>query len=268
VNRAQTLVQTPLFRILRFDHPAEEVHRDPVSELPEGYAVNFIESGSFELTQGRRSWRLTPSRVLLSRPGIVRRYRHPAETPDDVCTSVQFVETLGEQLWVDLGRRGGCPVRPLTNRLVYLRWRVLGGAGGRREPLASESAACDLFRDAFAAGFSTRPLHRGPQLTWYSERIERLRELLEERYAESHSLAGLAREIGMSPFHMARIFKEFVGRSPHCYLLDARLSRAALRLREGASVTETCYSVGFSDLSHFTRSFRRKFGVPPSQVAG
>jgi AraC-like DNA-binding protein len=37
-------------------------------------------------------------------------------------------------------------------------------------------------------------------------------------------------------------------------------------LREGRSVTETCYAAGFGDLSHFTRSFARWHGAPPSAL--
>ena len=68
----------------------------------------------------------------------------------------------------------------------------------------------------------------------------------------------------MSLFHFARVFRELTGLPPHRYLLRTRLERAAQRLRTGDSVTNTCYAVGFSNLSHFTRSFRRRFGVAPS----
>jgi AraC-like DNA-binding protein len=37
-------------------------------------------------------------------------------------------------------------------------------------------------------------------------------------------------------------------------------------LRDGEPVTTTCYAVGFGNLSHFIRSFRRRFGTAPSAV--
>ena len=39
---------------------------------------------------------------------------------------------------------------------------------------------------------------------------------------------------------------------------------ATVVMISGASVTTTCYAVGFNNLSHFIRSFRRRFGSPPS----
>jgi AraC-like DNA-binding protein len=36
-------------------------------------------------------------------------------------------------------------------------------------------------------------------------------------------------------------------------------------LRDGTPVTTACYAVGFSNLSHFIRSFRRRHGCAPSE---
>jgi len=46
----------------------------------------------------------------------------------------------------------------------------------------------------------------------------------------------------------------------------ARLKRARALLRTGTSVTNACYAVGFNNLSHFIRSFRRTFGDVPSRL--
>jgi AraC family transcriptional regulator len=67
-------------------------------------------------------------------------------------------------------------------------------------------------------------------------------------------------------FHFARVFTELVGRPPHRYLAETRLVAARGMLEQGRSVTETCFACGYSDLSHFSRSFARRFGVPPSRL--
>ena len=70
----------------------------------------------------------------------------------------------------------------------------------------------------------------------------------------------------MSLFHFARIFAELEGRPPHRVLTDVRLAHAAARLRDGASVTDTCFAVGFGSLSHFVTTYRRRYGTRPSDV--
>jgi len=88
---------------------------------------------------------------------------------------------------------------------------------------------------------------------------------MEQRYEDNHSLNSLARSVGMSAFHFARIFAELAGTPPHRYLLRIRLNQAATRLLDGTSVTEACFQSGFSNLSHFVRTFHRHFGVSPAQ---
>jgi AraC family transcriptional regulator len=266
VNCSHSLAETPLVRVFRYDHPADEAHRDPSSELSDAPAVNFVESGSFELTVERRRWALSPATVFLTRPGVKYRYRHAEELPSDVCLSVRYSPELGaEALGGGNGNRRTAPVRRLTNRLSYLRWRLLRSCAAAADTLETESIATDLLRAASGEAIPARRSYRTGQLAWYAERIDRVRGILEERYIETPTLAELAREAGMSVFHMARTFHDLVGASPHRYLVDIRLERAAERLRAGASVTPTCYAVGFADLSHFIRMFSRRFGVSPSR---
>src|SRR2546422_820605 len=79
------------------------------------------------------------------------------------------------------------------------------------------------------------------------------------------NLRGLARSAGMSPFHFARVFRELTDVPPHRYLVAVRLRAAVERLRQGESVTDTCFAVGFNSLGHFIEMFRRTYGVSPSR---
>ena len=99
-----------------------------------------------------------------------------------------------------------------------------------------------------------------------AERIEAARQHLAQRFAERHQLRSVARTVGMSTFQFARMFRELVGSAPHQYLLRIRYRAALHMLLEGASVTDACFECGFSNLSHFSRQFRQRFGLCPSSV--
>jgi AraC family transcriptional regulator len=77
----------------------------------------------------------------------------------------------------------------------------------------------------------------------------------------------LARQVDLSPAHFARAFKETTGRAPHRYLLTLRLEWAR-RLLDVANpvLSEIALRTGFSDQSHFTRLFKREFGITPGAV--
>jgi AraC family transcriptional regulator len=95
----------------------------------------------------------------------------------------------------------------------------------------------------------------------------RVLELIDARLADGVSVAELAREAGLSPTHFARAFKESLGRAPHQYILTVRLERARRLLdAPGAVISDVALRTGFADQAHFTRLFRRYFGVTPGAV--
>lgn len=91
------------------------------------------------------------------------------------------------------------------------------------------------------------------------------REYLEDNLAKSVSLEDLARLASLSPFHLARVFREEVGLPPHAYQAQARLGKARNLLLRGWPVATVAQETGFSDQSHLTRRFKRLVGVPPSR---
>ena len=129
--------------------------------------------------------------------------------------------------------------------------------------MSVESIAGELL-DALLES-TDRPLYRPAQLAWYARRVDDARQRLDEDFSSRHSLSALAHDAGMSPFHFARVFRELSGLPPHRYLVRRRMTAAAQLVRDGASVTDTCYAVGFQSLSHFVHTFRRTFGVAPSR---
>lgn len=71
-----------------------------------------------------------------------------------------------------------------------------------------------------------------------------------------------ARMLYISHTQMSRVFKEVIGIPPVSYLVDIRLNFAAELLRErNMPVKELCESSGFSDVSHFMKKFKQKFGL-------
>jgi AraC-like DNA-binding protein len=92
------------------------------------------------------------------------------------------------------------------------------------------------------------------------------------RFIREHHTAGLtvdkiARHAAMSPSHFAHRFRAVARISPMRYLREVRLERArALLLHNGARAGEVGALVGFDSPAHFAREFKRRFGVPPSQL--
>jgi AraC family transcriptional regulator len=97
----------------------------------------------------------------------------------------------------------------------------------------------------------------------------RVLELMDARPSAGLTVDVLADEAGLSPAHFARAFKESVGRAPHQHLMMLRLDRARRLLEErGAVLADVALRAGFADQAHFTRLFKRAFGVTPGRMMG
>src|SRR5215813_9915938 len=76
----------------------------------------------------------------------------------------------------------------------------------------------------------------------------------------------LAELAGMSAHHFAELFKRSMNCTPHRYVLQARIERAKIALRDPrCTVLDAAVISGFPNPSHFARTFRRFVGVSPSQ---
>jgi AraC family transcriptional regulator len=132
------------------------------------------------------------------------------------------------------------------------------------------------FVEALATGISHQiALHAGVQ----RPRVARLKggmseahkrrtlELMDSRLDSSLSVEFLANEVGLSPAHFARVFKETMGVAPHRYLLTLRLEHARRLLdAPDAILSGVAQRTGFADQAHFTRLFKREFGVTPGAL--
>jgi AraC-like DNA-binding protein len=78
----------------------------------------------------------------------------------------------------------------------------------------------------------------------------------------------MAEDIAMSRTNLHRKLKAVTGFSPSDFIRNVRLKRAANLLRNNAdSVAQIGFSVGFEDQSYFSKSFKKQFGIPPSEYS-
>ncbi len=98
-------------------------------------------------------------------------------------------------------------------------------------------------------------------------RVEDVVQRLRATLGEKVSMPELARAVGLSPSRFRHLFRREIGMSAQSYVVWLRIIEACAALARGASLSDAAYQVGFSDAAHFTRTFRRTFGLAPSQLA-
>jgi AraC-like DNA-binding protein len=91
--------------------------------------------------------------------------------------------------------------------------------------------------------------------------------ILERNLGHPTSLKELAGQAGMSASKLKLLFPQACGVTPFAYLRRLRLQKAhALLTSSRMNVTEVALEVGYSSLSHFSRAFAERYGVPPSRM--
>lgn len=78
----------------------------------------------------------------------------------------------------------------------------------------------------------------------------------------------IAEVVALSTRQLERLFAKYLSTSPKRYYLHLRLEKARNLLRQtDLSVTDVCVACGFRSLSHFSKSYRAGFGIPPGMEA-
>ncbi|WP_095956885.1 AraC family transcriptional regulator [Corallococcus macrosporus] len=174
----------------------------------------------------------------------------------------------GSRLGPLLRVRKGChpvlrPTLPQRRRLA--RWmRLLAAEVARNEPGHEEAARSllrlvliELERMTAAQGGTSEP----PSLGLSRKALT----YIETHCLEPLSLAQVAKALGRSSAHVAGVVRQETGRTVGEWILECRMSEARRRLRgTDERVDIIAERVGYADVTHFIRQFRRVHGVTPA----
>lgn len=150
-----------------------------------------------------------------------------------------------------------------AHRLLELLSGSPEGGPLQGDPLAAEMALIDAMSTLIVRHAPRHPEAGRPHAD--PPRVALMKERLAADLTVPLSLGELAADVGLSAFHAARLFTQAARMPPHAWRNQVRLQRALAPLREGVTVADVAAACGFTDQSHFTRHFRRMFGVPPGR---
>jgi AraC-like DNA-binding protein len=248
------------FRISREYHAHDEPHVDPDGEVSRAFSLNFVEGGRFGVSCARGQDLFSQGAVFVTTPGMEFSITHDDEFPCDTCLSIEFTES-GTQ-WIGDTTVEASILAP-TYRAMWLR-RLLLDALENKDRIAIDVAVVNALSFAFTTELNQRRIDATLGASYVDEMMW-VRRKLNEEPSEDHSLGRLAAGVGLSAFHLCRLYKLVTGRTIHQALISARLRIAAEMLLDGKNVTDACFAAGFNHLSHFTRTFQRAFAIQPSE---
>lgn len=99
----------------------------------------------------------------------------------------------------------------------------------------------------------------------YFEDIKKAIEYFDQNYSSQPKLEDVASHLGMSKYHFARIFKEYVGVTPMQFLQATTISHAKEKLLNSKSILDTSLDVGLSSSSRLHELFVNFIGITPNE---
>jgi AraC-like DNA-binding protein len=148
--------------------------------------------------------------------------------------------------------------RELSQRFIRLHQSL----EGRGDALLADERLIDFFLTAIAR-YAGLPALITAGIEPNS--VQQVKAILSELMDDPPELATLSRMVGLSPFHLIRVFRKATGLTPHAWLVDFRINRARDLLREGVAPSDVAVRCGFADQAHLTRLFKARLGVTPGQ---
>ena len=233
-------------------------------EAPREHVLAFPLAGLFARHgRGSRVSIATPDHAVFFPAGQAYRLSFPGGIGDEVLTLQWNEEALEETLPGAAIAESHTLLDPAQMVRRGLLWRRF--ARGEADPLEVEESAAALLASCIAAvrgAPGRREGRRGGR-----QRIVRVKEAVAIAPEHKWTLAGLAEVARLSPFHLARLFRDEVGIPLHAYVTRARLAKGLSRVLESeAELADIALETGFASHSHFTARFRAHYGTTPTQL--
>lgn len=168
----------------------------------------------------------------------------------------------------DCGKMEDCT--PLESPIVISRALPLKHTIQR---IVQESAGRDPWRDSLLSVLLKQVLleilpryGKGRPMKDPNQKIKQIMGYVQEHYCEALTNADVAAHFGYTPTYLGRLFKQHTGTTLHDYIADLRLTSAMEALHDtGIPIGQICHQAGFRDIYHFSKMFKKKIGVTPSQ---
>ncbi|MHB8296655.1 MAG: AraC family transcriptional regulator [Acidimicrobiales bacterium] len=213
--------------------------------------IAFTTFGSWTVRASRGGGEVSPNVVLVGGAGATHDCRHPHGLDDRLlCLLYRHDVEIGAALLVPQGKA----LQRLRHSLVA---QLRGGEPDHDAIDALSLALLERTRSPVAGTFVSA---RSKDL------VARLRAEADARFSDpALDLVGAAAALGLSRTRFVHLFHQVVGVSPHRYLTERRVTRAARNLIEtGAPVIQVCFDSGFASLGRFNAAFADVYHMTPT----
>ncbi len=221
------------------------------------FEIEYIISGTGKYMVNGREYEISAGKVFFMTPADF----HAVYTEDTELINIMFSGGLVEceslfSLMLGTSERQTLPLGRDAELLLLLALEIVDSAEKRRYEHIADFLSCFLHKLADLSRCADEPILCIKKAVLY----------ILENFTEHITLEGTARYIGLSKNYLSELFHDEVGVGFKEYVDELRFVYVArLLMYSEMSVGESYLKSGFSDYANFSRRFKQKYGMPPTE---
>lgn len=224
--------------------------------------IEFVVSGRARVTIGGESFDLRPgslfgylphTEITIENCGVYPLTKYFVDLHGDAARGLFDKSPLGELQVLEFS--GVRWVEEIFRQMV--KFGARGGAKAER--------SCVLLAELMLLQLDEQEREREGWGSPAYQSYRKCRDLIEKQFVKMNSVAELADEVSLDQAYISRLFSRFDDESPYKKLIRLKMNQAArLLFRENVLVKNAAEAVGFEDAAHFSRVFKKTYGVSPA----
>ena len=227
------------------------------------YSIEFVARGKGTVILKDTEYSLFAGRVFSYGPGMTHLIASEADDPL-VKYFVDFIGPDAPKMLRKFGPALGCVVQVASPEVILQIFEDLIKNGQNDSPYTL--LLCKAILEQLILKIAETSILEHPRTKASFYTYQNSREVIEKNFLTLQSLDQIADECNIDSAYLCRLFKRFGNRSPYQYLMRMKMNLAAQKLQStNSSVKEIAFELGFNDPFHFSRVFKRIFGMPPSK---
>ena len=246
------------------DHPTGYHFNWDNGRILQEYQLNYITEGSGMYENPSGKYTIRPGSLMMVRPGVSHRYR-PEKKSGWVENYIGFDGELADRfLATDVFTSSPVIYCGIREELIDTYYKIFDLVREEEPGFQHVSSGLIVKLLGYLISFHKKRNFSGKHI---EKVIQIARFQMREQIEQKIDLQRLAEEHHIGYAYLRKMFKKYTGLSPHQYQLEMKIMGAREKiLTTDKSIKEISIELGFESIHYFSRLFKKKTGMNPSEL--
>lgn len=224
--------------------------------LHEELSIGLVERGATNLNVNGKDYYIKAKEAIIIYPFVTHRCQ-PIDLNNWQFTMIFISENLYRDI-LDLNKTRVIGIKKLNNEDYQRINTILDTIKGNISTMEKEEKIISMLADIFINCEINIDLITDRQL-------KEIKDYIKTNFLEQLKLEEMEKTLGLNKFRIIRSFKNSCNTTPAAYQLQLRVNYGKHLIEENSNLAEVALTSGFYDQAHFTKEFKKAYGITPKQ---